>query len=101
MHIITCLVGKAQMSSRSQMLRIDEVGYKYHPDGQTCGLLRIYELYTLLIYIGKLKPTIGMITYRNTCGVDSKGKIAYKLILKLLPVIFLGKCSSNSNYFGF
>ena len=101
MHIITCLVGKAQMSSRSQMLRIDEVGYKYHPDGQTWGLLRIYELYTLLIYIGKLKPTIGMITYRNTCALDSKGKIAYKLILKLLPVIFLGKCSSNSNYFGF
>ena len=55
----------------------------------------------LLISIGKLKPTIGMITYRNTCTLDSKGKIAYKLILKLLPVIFLGKCSSNSNYFGF
>ena len=35
---------------------------------------------TLLISIGKLKPTIGMITYRNTCALDSKGKIAYKLI---------------------
>ena len=35
---------------------------------------------TLLIFIGKLKPTIGMITYRNTCALDSKGKIAYKLI---------------------
>ena len=58
------------------------------------------RLPTLLISIGKLKPTIGMITYRNTCALDSKGKIAYKLILKLLPVIFLGKCSSNSNYFG-
>ena len=34
----------------------------------------------LLISIGKLKPTIGMITYRNTCALDSKGKIAYKLI---------------------
>ena len=78
MHIITCLVGKAQMSSRSQMLRIDEVGYKYHPDGQTCGLLRIYELYTLLIYIGKLKPTIGMITYRSNFALDSKGKTAFK-----------------------
>ena len=55
---------------------------------------------TLLISIGKLTPTIGMITYRNTCALDSKGKIAYKLILNLLPVIFLGKCSSNSNYFG-
>ena len=55
---------------------------------------------TLLISIGKLKPTIGTITYRNTCALDSNGKIAYKLILKLLPVIFLGKCSSNSNYFG-
>ena len=55
---------------------------------------------SLLISIGKLKPTIGMITYRNTCALDSKGKIAYELILKLLPVIFLGKCSSNSNYFG-
>ena len=52
------------------------------------------------LLIGKLKPIIGMITYRNTCALDSKGKIAYKLILKLLPVIFLGKCSSNSNYFG-
>ena len=56
---------------------------------------------TLLISIGKLKPTIGMITYRNTCALDSKGKIAYKLILNLLPVIFLCKCSSNSNYFGY
>ena len=35
---------------------------------------------TLLISIGKLKPTIGMITYRNTCALDSKGKITYKLI---------------------
>ena len=35
---------------------------------------------SLLISIGKLKPTIGMITYRNTCALDSKGKIAYKLI---------------------
>ena len=63
-------------------------------------LFLLYEFVTLLISIGKLKPTIGMITYRNTCALDSKGKIAYKLILKLLPVIFLGKCSSNSNYFG-
>ena len=61
---------------------------------------QIISNHTLLISIGKLKPTIGMITYRNTCALDSKGKIAYKLILKLLPVIFLGKCSSNSNYFG-
>ena len=37
-------------------------------------------LVSLLISIGKLKPTIGMITYRNTCALDSKGKIAYKLI---------------------
>ena len=36
--------------------------------------------YTLLISIGKLKPTIGMITYVNTCALDSKGKITYKLI---------------------
>ena len=58
------------------------------------------QTHALLISIGKLKPTIGMITYRNTCALDSIGKITYKLILKLLPVIFLGKCSSNSNYFG-
>ena len=38
------------------------------------------ELTTLLLSIGKLKPTIGMITYRNTCALDSKGEIAYKLI---------------------
>ena len=38
------------------------------------------SVHTLLISIGKLKPTIGMITYRNTCALDSKGKIAYKLI---------------------
>ena len=66
-----------------------------------CQKRKLHLESTLLIYIGKLKPTIGMITYRNTCALDSKGKIAYKLILKLLPVIFLGKCSSNSNYFGF
>ena len=59
-----------------------------------------HKRYTLLLFIGKLKPTIGMITYRNTCALDSKVKVAYKLILKLLPVIFFGKCSSNSNYFG-
>ena len=35
---------------------------------------------TLLRSIGKLKHTIGMITYRNTCALDCKGKIAYKLI---------------------
>ena len=51
----------------------------------------VYSYYnTLLISIGKLKPTIGMITYRNTCALDSKGKIAYKLIQKFLPVIFFG-----------
>jgi hypothetical protein len=37
MHIITCLVGKAQMSSRSLLLRIDEVVYMYNLNGQTCG----------------------------------------------------------------
>ena len=35
---------------------------------------------SLLRSIGILKPTIGMITYRNTCALDCKGKIAYKLI---------------------
>ena len=35
---------------------------------------------SLLIFTGKLKPTIGMITYRNICALDSKGKVAYKLI---------------------
>ena len=39
-----------------------------------------YRHSSLLISIGKLKPTIGMITYRNTCALDSKGKITYKLI---------------------
>ena len=50
--------------------------------------MKIVTNYTLLISIGKLKPTIGMITYRNTCALDSIGKIAYILILKLLPVFF-------------
>ena len=35
-------------------------------------------LNTLLISIGKLKPTIDMITYRNNCALDSKGKTAFK-----------------------
>ena len=38
------------------------------------------SIYTLLISIGKLKPTVGMIIYRNTCVLDSKDKIVYKLI---------------------
>ena len=29
---------------------------------------------TLLIFIGKLKPTIGMIAYRNNCALDFKRK---------------------------
>ena len=33
---------------------------------------------TLLISIGKLKHTIGMITYRNISALDSKGKTAFK-----------------------
>jgi len=40
----------------------------------------ITYIHTLLRSIGILKPTIGMITYRNTCALDCKGKIAYKLI---------------------
>ena len=32
----------------------------------------------LLISIGKLKHTIGMITYRNISALDSKGKTAFK-----------------------
>ena len=34
----------------------------------------------LLISIGKLKPTIGMIAYRNNCALDFIGKTAYKLL---------------------
>ena len=40
-----------------------------------------YEILTvtaLLISIGKLKHTIGMITYRNISALDSKGKTAFK-----------------------
>ena len=33
---------------------------------------------TLLRSIGKLKQTIGMITYRYSCALDSKGKTAFK-----------------------
>ena len=33
---------------------------------------------TLLISIGKLKHTIGIITYRYSCALDSKGKTAFK-----------------------
>ncbi len=35
---------------------------------------------TLLIFIGKLKPTIGMIAYRNNCALDFKGKTAHRLL---------------------
>ena len=38
------------------------------------------QIPTLLIFIGKLKPTIGMIAYRNNCALDFIGKTAYKLL---------------------
>ena len=50
---------------------------------------------TLLISIGKLKPTIDMITYRNNYALDSKDKTAFKSFYILI------KGSSNSNYFGY
>ena len=42
---------------------------------------------SLLRSIGKLKLTIGTITYRNNCALDSKGK----LFLKTFTCNSLGK----------
>ena len=38
----------------------------------------ICAIISLLISIGKLKHTIGMITYRYSCALDSKVKTAFK-----------------------
>ena len=35
---------------------------------------KYFFLISLLIFIFKLKPIIGMITYRNNCALDSKDK---------------------------
>ena len=41
---------------------------------------RVVEAAPLLISLGKLKPLIGMITYKNNCSLDFKGKNAHKLL---------------------